>query len=119
MRLTNAYVVNCDDTDSIKYMLTQKHLSAVIGFALNVEDIKKVTIDGKEITTIYNDGTSYIAGHAVALIGYDDDFSPLPILTTRRSLRTAHGYARTAGVPPRTTMVWSGCHTRTHHSIRH
>ncbi len=74
VRLTNAYVVNCNDTDSIKYMLTERHLSAIIGFALNVEDIKKVTIDGKEITTIYNDGTSYIAGHAVALIGYDDDF---------------------------------------------
>jgi len=75
VRLTNAYIVNSHDTDSIKYMLTEKHLSAIIGFTLNREDIKTTTVDGKEITTIYNDGTSYIAGHAVALIGYDDDFS--------------------------------------------
>jgi C1A family cysteine protease len=74
VRLTGAYIVNENDTDSIKYMLTEKHLAGLIGFSLDAEDFNSITVDGKVIDTMYSDSEDGAYGHAVALIGYDDNF---------------------------------------------
>ena len=106
-----------EDINLIKQRLMEK--GAMYYTYISFRENYYTTEDG--IWTYSDNGTSVegnesSGGHAVTLIGWDDNFSKDNFHPEAGVKTTVHGYLKTVGVKSGVTMVTSGYHTKASHT---